>query len=88
MTTVTNEQVVAYHPLVTFLARRYNGWSGAEADDLFQEGQVAVLAALRKGAMPSQNIVARRMLDWVNKCARHGLGGYASDQEELDELLN
>lgn len=86
---VTDEQVAAYQEMVAGLARRYNGWSGAEEDDLFQEGQIAVFTALKKSALPSKDIIARRMLNWVNKCARHGLGGYESDAErrEIDELL-
>lgn len=87
---VTNTQVAAYQEMVASLARRYDGWSGAEYDDLFQEGSLAIAQCLANGKLPSKDIVVRRMLNWVNKCARHGLGGYESlsERTELDALLN
>lgn len=71
---VRDEQVAAYHELLASLARRYNGFQNAEYDDLFQEGSIAVFFALRKGQLPSRDLIAKTMLKWVNKCGRAGLG--------------
>lgn len=85
---VTDEQVAAYRDLVASLARRYNGHHQAEYDDLFQEGQIAVLQALAKGSLPSKDIVAKRMRRWVTVCARHGITGYNTNDTTGKEEAN
>jgi hypothetical protein len=70
---VSDEQVVAYQELVAYLAARYDGFQGAEYDDLYQEGMEVVYLALARATHPSKDILARRMLDWVGKCARKGM---------------
>lgn len=70
---VSDEAMAAYIPLCDYLAKRYDGLHSAEYDDLFQEGWECVMYALYIDARPSQDIVAKYMLRWVNKCARHGV---------------
>lgn len=74
--------MAAYQELLDHYARRYNGWHSAEYDDLFQEGALAVIEAIRAGRLPSKDVIVKRMTRWVSKCARQGVGGH----EELDEL--
>lgn len=81
---VSNEDVAAYQEMLDYYARRYDGWHNAEYDDLFQEGAIAVIEALRLGRKPSRDVIVGRMTRWVNKCARHGMSGY---DEEADGLL-
>lgn len=63
---VTDEAVAAYLPLVERLARNFTGYSGAEYDDLRQEGMIAVWQTLGRGLRPSITVVGGRMLDWAD----------------------
>lgn len=87
---VTNEMVAEYHELLTWLARRYDGYHNAEFDDLYQEGAIAVITALQRGKLVASEFVAKAMMRWVNKCARSGLG-YDNDpllrRVDNEELL-
>jgi DNA-directed RNA polymerase specialized sigma24 family protein len=79
---VTSEALAAYQDMCGLLARRYTGLFAAEYDDLFQEGWLECLLALRKGQRPSKDIVAKRMTAWVSRCANNWMG------VEDDALLN
>lgn len=79
---VTDDEVAAYQELVKHHALRMHGFHGAEYDDLFQEGCLAVFLALRNGKHPSKDIIVKRMRDWIRKCARQGFSGYADDIPE------
>lgn len=69
--TVSEEGAVAQHlPRVARLARRFNGLEGAEYDDLYQEGSIAVLLALREDRRPSDRDIKSAMLMWTRRCAR------------------
>ena len=82
MYAVTDEQVAAYEGLVVFLAHRLSGYSDAEFDDLYQEGNTAVFLALRAGAYPSRQVVRGRMLNWC-RYLRRLLNNDAIAYEEL-----
>ena len=84
---VSNSEVAAYQELVSSLAWRYNGHCGAEYDDLFQEGMLVVLLALRKGAFPSRDVIAKRMSRWVSRCRTEGMGGYSENLTEEENAL-
>jgi DNA-directed RNA polymerase specialized sigma24 family protein len=79
--TVTSDDVAAFHPLVAKHARIFNGRFGAEYDDLYQEGMVAVWEALSGGHHPSTTVVKNAMRDWVRRCKRAGFV-YEDDPEE------
>lgn len=79
---VSNEALAAYTPLCHYLGKRYDTLHGAEYDDLFQEGWLSCFLALRIGGRPSQDVVAKVMLRWVNKCAQHGV---SRDQDSYIE---
>ena len=64
MQAVTDSQVAAYSGLVDSLAWKLTGYSGAEFDDLRQEGLLSVFLALRAGRMPSKGIIRNRMINW------------------------
>lgn len=70
MVAVTDTQVAAYAGLVTVLAYKLSGYSDAEFDDLFQEGNIAVLLALRAEAFPSKEVIRGRMLNWCRYLRR------------------
>jgi DNA-directed RNA polymerase specialized sigma subunit len=67
---VRSEAVAKYHAHVTRLARKYVGYSQAEADDLVQEGYIAVWQTLARGLRPSTQVIEGRMLDWCNFLGR------------------
>lgn len=69
--------------MVSFFAKRYDGLHMAEYDDLYQEGMIAVIEALQKGRKVAKDIVAKRMMTWVNLCARRGVGQSACDPDTL-----
>ncbi len=65
MAAVTSEQVAAYLPLIESSARLQVGRAGAEYDDLVQEGMIAVFLSLKRGNLPSREVVLNRQTDWV-----------------------
>ena len=67
---VADIQVAAYSGLVKHLAHKLAGYSGAEFDDLRQEGLVAVFLSLRAGALPSERVIRGRMLNWCRYLRR------------------
>lgn len=69
---VTSDDVAAYHPLVHKHAKTFSGRFGAEYDDLYQEGLVAVWQALADNHHPSGTVVKNAMRDWVRVCKRQG----------------
>lgn len=69
-----SDQVLGYHSLVDALARRYDGLHTAEYDDLYQEGMVVVIEALRNDAFPMKEAISGRMRRWVNRCAQKWMG--------------
>lgn len=62
---VASSEVAAYLPVVRKLARKYTGRSGAERDDLMQEGMISVWEALRRSNIPSAEVIMYAMLQWV-----------------------
>ena len=81
---VSDSEVAAYFPLCKSLAARYTGHGGAEFDDLFQEGCIAVWQAIADGFTPSKVVVSNRMRNWVKQCRAKGFGDGRSDTELLD----
>ena len=69
---VSSSDVAAYRPLCIKLARQFDGKSGAEFDDLEQEGLIKVWHLLRFGFPVSSKAVADSMRDWVRVCRRQG----------------
>jgi DNA-directed RNA polymerase specialized sigma24 family protein len=67
---VTSEQVRDYEGLCVGLARKYVGRSGAEFDDLVQEGRIAVWSSLQDGIAPSSAYVELAMRGWVKTLRR------------------
>lgn len=68
---VSEAEAVAEHlPRVAHLARKYSGLEGAEYDDLYQEGSIAVLLAVREERRPSNLEIERDMFNWISKCRR------------------
>lgn len=72
---VSSAQVAAYDRMVEAHARRISGWSGLEghADDLAQEGRIAVWKALRDGHHPSNVVVLNAMRDYARVERRKGI---------------
>ena len=70
MLAVTDTQVAAYAGLVSTLAYKLVGYSDAEYDDLYQEGNTAVFLAFRAGAFPSKEVIRGRMLNWCRYLRR------------------
>lgn len=62
---VADAELAAYSPLVKKLARKYTGRSGAEWDDLVQEGMISVWEALRRSNIPSRLVIQYAMQQWV-----------------------
>lgn len=75
---VADSELVAYQPLVKSLAKKYVGRSGAEWDDLYQEGMISVWEALRRKNIPSSEVVTYAMLQWVRFLRRLTKGDHAS----------
>lgn len=71
---VADREIAAYQELLSINARRFDGFLGAEYDDLFQEGASAVFEAIRNGAYPSKEIVIRRMKGWCRTVQNQRLG--------------
>jgi Sigma-70 region 2. len=68
-----SERVAEYRPLCNSLARRFSGpHSGAELDDLEQEGLIAVWLLLDRGLPVSKTAIKNRMRDWARYCRRRG----------------
>lgn len=61
---VTSSEVAAYSGLVNSLAWKYVGFSGAEYDDLYQEGMLAVFLSLKAGKNVSKLFVEYRLRNW------------------------
>lgn len=77
---VSEAEAVAEHlPRVARLARRFNGYQGAEYDDLYQEGSIAVLLALREDREPYEHEIKEAMIQWTRRCERW------RRQEPMDE---
>lgn len=72
MRDVQSEDIAAYRPLCISLAHAFEGYGGAEFDDLEQEGMIAVWQLLRHGFPVSRVAVANRMRDWIRICRRNG----------------
>lgn len=79
MLLVASSEVAEYLPLVERLARPYVGRSGAEYDDLVQEGLIDVWRTLRVGRRPSAEFIAARMRRWCAYLARQ----YPTDYEQM-----
>lgn len=65
-----SEAVALHLPRVARLARKLDGLEGAEFDDLYQEGSIAVLSAVREERRPSDMEITRDMFNWIEKCRR------------------
>jgi hypothetical protein len=69
-----NDQVAAYRGLVDSLAQQLARSTrarrvGAEYDDLFQEGMIAVWWTLKQKIAPSAEYIENRMRDWIRQLA-------------------
>ena len=84
----SSEAVAAYLPLVESLAHKYvdkSGlYSGAEYDDLVQEGLIAVWQALEDERRPGPNTVMWAMMHWCRELSRQR-GRSATDKGKLWE---
>lgn len=70
-----NEQLRAYAGLLDSLARKLSSGPraaqvGAEYDDLYQEGQIAIWQSLQRGVTPSAEFAENRMRDWLRYLGR------------------
>ncbi len=70
-----NEQLRNYAGLLDSLARKLSSGPraaqvGAEYDDLYQEGQIAIWQALERRVTPSAEIIEDRMKNWYRYLAR------------------
>jgi hypothetical protein len=70
-----NEQLRNYAGLLDSLARKLSAGPraaqvGAEYDDLYQEGQIAIWQALERGVTPSAEIIEDRMKNWFRYLGR------------------
>lgn len=84
-----DEQLRKYAGLLDSLARKLSASPraaqvGAEYDDLYQEGQIAIWQSLQRGVTPSADFAENRMRDWLKF-----LGGQKGMRPCLDdEKLN
>ena len=76
---VASSQVAEYLPLVERLARPFVGRSGAEFDDLVQEGLIDVWRSLRNDQLPAARFITARMARWCAWLARQ----YPTDYEKM-----
>lgn len=65
-----NDQLREYTGLVESLARKLSAGTraqqvGAEYDDLYQEGLIAIWQTLERGVTPSAEFAENRMRDWI-----------------------
>jgi DNA-directed RNA polymerase specialized sigma24 family protein len=67
---VTSKQVAEYEDLCRELARKYVGRSGAEHDDLVQEGLIAAWQSLQDGITPTSSYLDYAMKIWVTTLRR------------------
>lgn len=70
-----NDQLRNYAGLVDSLARKLSAGPraaqvGAEYDDLYQEGMIAIWQALDRGVTPSAEIIEDRMRNWFRWLGR------------------
>lgn len=71
MATISNEEVAAYLPAITRLARRYNKRDyRIETDDLIQEAWEAVWKVLESGGMPNSTTMLFAMNKWADHVTR------------------
>jgi DNA-directed RNA polymerase specialized sigma24 family protein len=73
---VSSDDVRPFTKLVERVAHRYHGVRGAEYDDLYQEGMVAVCFAITYGFIPDEDDVKDRVRSWVRHVSREGMGGF------------
>jgi hypothetical protein len=73
MPLVASEDIRAFRPLCSQLARKHTGRFGAEFDDLEQEGMIAVFHLLLRGLPVTSESIDNRMRDWVRQCRRAGV---------------
>jgi len=62
--------VTAYSGLVESLAWKLTGYSGAEFDDLYQEGMIAVVLSLKADKVIAKSFVRYRMLNYCRYLRR------------------
>lgn len=65
MASVTSDNVAEYLPLVEAYAHRLTGFARTEYDDLRQEGMISVWQTLKRGLLPSAEVIHGRMIDLV-----------------------
>jgi len=70
MRAVSDEEMASYLPRVEKQARRFAGLSGAEFDDLVQEGWLKVFLLRQEDEEVSNTAIKNAMRDWLRKCAR------------------
>lgn len=75
MRAVSDEEMASYLPRVESLARKCAGLSGAEFDDLVQEGWLKVFLLLREDEPVSSTAIKNAMRDWLRRCERWKRGG-------------
>jgi DNA-directed RNA polymerase specialized sigma24 family protein len=84
MRAVSDAEMASYLPRVERQARRFAGLSGAEFDDLVQEGWEKVFLLLREDLEVSNTAIKNVMRDWLRKCARWYRNQPSSDKMEND----
>jgi hypothetical protein len=67
---VADSEVAAYRELIESLAKKYVKYPEADYDELFQEGQISVWEALRRGNRPSIEVIKWSMLAWLRNQRR------------------
>lgn len=85
--TVSSEAVAEYLPRCEVLARPMvdMGGSGAEFDDLVQEGLIFCWTSLQRGVKPRTELIRGRMLNWVRYCRRHDCLSYEEIMERDEQ---
>ena len=91
MANVSDADIAEYSETIQGLANKFTGWSGAEYDDLYQEGMISVWKSLEVGKVPSKDIIRRHMMNWIRKC-RRGAGDSPPlevwDEDDMDDSLS
>ena len=73
MATVTSSTIAEWWPLFEKVARKYDGFRGAEFDDLVQEQAETAWLGLEKGIFPTADFLGIICLAWVRFISHAGI---------------
>src|SRR5437870_11071938 len=71
--TVTSDDMAAWWPLFEKVAHKYNGFRGAEFDDLVQEQAETAWLGLERGIYPTEDFLSLICLAWIRFVSHRGL---------------